>query len=140
MNLPPLPSPCPHRLSLSGSPALSTGLIAGQRAARAHTVTHTRATSWTLLSITPQFYITDLATGGLVCHCVHLQIDNAQTHCNTHTDKQSFSISLQHKHTHTHFPFPLPSVTQHIHSQLPPLLSPPISQTKVSCPGLRLLM
>lgn len=107
MNKPPLPSACPRRLSLSGGPALSTGLIAGQHAARAHSLSSTRTKSRTLLSITPHFCSIDLATGGLQHHCVHLP---------THTDKHSFPISLQHKHTQ---PFPL-SLALHNPAYTPP--------------------
>lgn len=132
------PAACPLWLSLSRGPALATGLITGQHAARTHTLTLTQTTSWTPLSITPRCYSADLATGGLVCHRLHLQTDKLQTHRNTHTSKHSFPISLQLTHTHTYFPFCLPSVTQHTHSRLPPLLSP--DQTKVSCPDLQFLM
>lgn len=53
--------------------------------------------------ITPWCDSTQLATGGLVCYCVHLQTDKAQTDWNVHLDKHSFHIFLQLKHT----PFPL---------------------------------
>lgn len=100
------PAACPLWLSLSRGPALATGLITGQHAARTHTLTLTQTTSWTPLSITPRCYSADLATGGLVCHRLHLQTDKLQTHWNTHTSKHSFPISLQLTHTHTHI-FPL---------------------------------
>lgn len=40
------------------------------------------------------------------------------------------ALSPRSANIHRHFPFPLPSVTQRTLGQLPPLLSPPISQTQ----------
>lgn len=114
-------------------------VITGQHAAKAHSRTRTRTKSWTLFSLTPCIYSADLATGSLLCHCLHEPTHkHEQWYSHTHTD--ILSLSLWSTNIHRHFPFPLASITQHTLYQLPPLLSPPISQTKVSCPGLWLLM
>lgn len=84
---------------------------------------------WTVLSITPQYCRTALATGDPVCRHMHLQRDKPQAHWNSCTGKHSFPISLQLNHARTHvFPFllalcnptySLPTPTSLVTSHLP---------------------